>query len=157
MRHAGVARITIELQERPMSVATLPKQAVDQITALSKKAEDLTIETIERFAETAAKVAAKLPTPKLPFDLPFSIPSPVKLIELSYDAAEDVLAASKTRSLRVFGALSTEVPVAKPVASKPAAPKATAPKATAPKVAPKAAARKPAARKPAARKAPASA
>ena len=125
-----------------MSVATLPKQAVDQFSALQKKAEDLTIETIERFVGTAAKVTAKIPTPKLPFDLPFSIPTPGKLIELSFDAAEDVLAASKTRSLRVVNALTVDAPVVK-------APKAAAPKATARKAP---AARKPAARKPAARK-----
>ncbi len=136
-----------------MSVATLPKQAVDQLNALSKKAEDLTIETFERFAESAAKVTAKLPVAKLPF----SIPSAGRLIELSFDAAEDVLAASKSRTLRVVSALTPEAPPAKPTAVKatvtrPATRKPAAPRSAAAKAA-KPAARKPAARKPSAQKA----
>ncbi len=139
-----------------MSVATLPKQAVDQLNALSKKAEDLTIETIERFAESAAKVTAKLPVAKLPF----SIPSAGKLVELSFDAAEDVLAASKTRTLRVVNALTVEAPSAKPTVatakvtvSRPATRKAAAPKVAVKAKVAKPATRKPAARKPVAQKA----
>ena len=137
-----------------MSVITLPQQAFDQITALSKKAEDLTIDTIERFADVAGKVTAKLPTTKLPLaKLPF-VPSADELIDFTYGAAETVLAASKARTLRLAHAFAPALPVvpaAKKVTTVPKAP--TAKKASAARPSAKTTTRKAPVRKPAAAKA----